>query len=330
MIIRNALHAPERSFSLRAGVSRCASGAPNHLFQSSQLAKTTENQRFPRVVSYYGYRYYTPQTGRWINRDPIEEEGGLNLYGFVGNDGVNFVDIFGLAVFKKWPSGNSGSWAGGFFGVDLNPDFESAGNKTDSLGEEYIDSYIYYIDKSNTVEDFISDVSSALKKKDADGEAAYKIVGGYSLTHGEVGGLLHLSDEVLQTGDPRLSDRFIQFDDVRAHTSNLYSHLQSFVDGNSFYWVRGACFHVPQHRKPNGEIFVKPPGDRSGPLLYSAVSMGSVISYILDDMKRMVSIFENHRENAIKSKAKKCPRFALIYVVGPRVYSAVPLKKTFP
>jgi len=30
-----------------------------------------------------GYRFYNPELGRWINRDPIEEEGGLNLYGFV-------------------------------------------------------------------------------------------------------------------------------------------------------------------------------------------------------------------------------------------------------
>jgi len=44
---------------------------------------------------YYGYRYYTPQTGRWINRDPIEEQGGLNLYGFVGNDGLVKWDILG-------------------------------------------------------------------------------------------------------------------------------------------------------------------------------------------------------------------------------------------
>jgi RHS repeat-associated protein len=49
---------------------------------------------------YYGYRYYHPQTGRWINKDPIEEEGGLNLYGFVENDGLNFVDVSGLF---KWP-----------------------------------------------------------------------------------------------------------------------------------------------------------------------------------------------------------------------------------
>ena len=28
-------------------------------------------------LSYYGYRYYHPETGRWLSRDPIEEEGGL-------------------------------------------------------------------------------------------------------------------------------------------------------------------------------------------------------------------------------------------------------------
>ncbi len=45
---------------------------------------------------YYAYRYYDPVTGRWPSRDPIEEMGGLNLYGFVGNDGVNWWDLFGL------------------------------------------------------------------------------------------------------------------------------------------------------------------------------------------------------------------------------------------
>jgi integrase/recombinase XerD len=48
-------------------------------------------------VTYYGYRYYNPVTGRWPSRDPIGEEGGINLYGFVGNDGVNQTDFVGLA-----------------------------------------------------------------------------------------------------------------------------------------------------------------------------------------------------------------------------------------
>ena len=38
-----------------------------------------------------------PLTGRWPSRDPIGERGGVNLYGFVGNDGVDYVDIFGLS-----------------------------------------------------------------------------------------------------------------------------------------------------------------------------------------------------------------------------------------
>ena len=44
---------------------------------------------------YYGYRYYDPKTGRWPSRDPIEENGGINLYGFAGNDGVDQWDYLG-------------------------------------------------------------------------------------------------------------------------------------------------------------------------------------------------------------------------------------------
>ncbi len=45
---------------------------------------------------YYLYRYYEPNLQRWLNRDPIEEMGGINLYGFVGNDPLNGVDALGL------------------------------------------------------------------------------------------------------------------------------------------------------------------------------------------------------------------------------------------
>ena len=48
---------------------------------------------------YYGYRYYSPELGRWLTRDPIEEDGGDNLYAFCGNNGVSMVDSFGKAVF---------------------------------------------------------------------------------------------------------------------------------------------------------------------------------------------------------------------------------------
>jgi RHS repeat-associated protein len=38
---------------------------------------------------YYGYRYYEPNLQRWINRDPIQENGGLNLYEYVANNPIN-------------------------------------------------------------------------------------------------------------------------------------------------------------------------------------------------------------------------------------------------
>jgi RHS repeat-associated protein len=45
---------------------------------------------------YYGYRFYDPNLQRWPNRDPFDEEGGLNLYAFVGNDPIDYYDRFGL------------------------------------------------------------------------------------------------------------------------------------------------------------------------------------------------------------------------------------------
>jgi len=47
-------------------------------------------------VHYYGYRFYSPELGRWISRDPIEEEGGKNLYVFVRNRAPSVVDAIGL------------------------------------------------------------------------------------------------------------------------------------------------------------------------------------------------------------------------------------------
>lgn len=44
------------------------------------------------------YRFYGPDIERWLSRDPIEEDGGINLYGYVGNSAVMFMDYLGLDV----------------------------------------------------------------------------------------------------------------------------------------------------------------------------------------------------------------------------------------
>lgn len=44
----------------------------------------------------YAEAYYNSQQGRWQSRDPIEEEGGVNLYGFVGNRPLLYIDQLGM------------------------------------------------------------------------------------------------------------------------------------------------------------------------------------------------------------------------------------------
>ena len=54
-----------------------------------------ENGTNPALCN-YGLRYYNPELGRWVNRDPIGELGGVNLLGFVGNAPHDFADKLGL------------------------------------------------------------------------------------------------------------------------------------------------------------------------------------------------------------------------------------------
>jgi RHS repeat-associated protein len=57
------------------------------------------DRRSPREgVADYTYRWYDPLTGRWPSRDPIEEGGGVNLYGFTMNNVVGQIDILGLVI----------------------------------------------------------------------------------------------------------------------------------------------------------------------------------------------------------------------------------------
>ncbi|MDR1555134.1 MAG: RHS repeat-associated core domain-containing protein, partial [Campylobacteraceae bacterium] len=50
----------------------------------------------------FGYRDYDSYTGRWTTKDPIDFDGGdSNLYGYVLNDPVNFVDPEGLDPFER-------------------------------------------------------------------------------------------------------------------------------------------------------------------------------------------------------------------------------------
>ena len=44
----------------------------------------------------FGYRFYNSSTGKWLNRDPIREAGGINFYAAMANDPINNADEYGL------------------------------------------------------------------------------------------------------------------------------------------------------------------------------------------------------------------------------------------
>lgn len=74
------------------------------------------------------YRVYNSTLGRWTSRDPIQEIGGINLYGYVLSNPLRFADPLGLAIgdFPPSPPGynpctwSTGQWDNGRWAVS-NP-----------------------------------------------------------------------------------------------------------------------------------------------------------------------------------------------------------------
>jgi RHS repeat-associated protein len=92
------------------------------------------------------YRAYDPVTGRWMSRDPIGERGGINLYGYVLQDPINWIDPSGLKpveyYLQLWICGST-SWSNTFDAAlnwKMRPydpkDPYDAGNRT--AAEHYI------------------------------------------------------------------------------------------------------------------------------------------------------------------------------------------------
>ncbi|WP_245693503.1 RHS repeat domain-containing protein [Deferrisoma camini] len=101
-----------------------ASGAVENAFRFSSKYADDELES---PIYYYGYRYYSPELGRWMTRDPIHEHAfsllqvhslsnygeylvfrmnGLGYYVFVSNNALVNYDILGLDCCS------SGNWSG--------------------------------------------------------------------------------------------------------------------------------------------------------------------------------------------------------------------------
>ena len=98
---------PQGSVSQRLGPTGDA--LSTHLFTAHGVELTAQGAGPHGYKARWGYysdgetglqllthRYYDPQTGRFLTRDPIGYEGGINLYGYVRNNAPNRTDELGL------------------------------------------------------------------------------------------------------------------------------------------------------------------------------------------------------------------------------------------
>ena len=67
-----------------------------------------------------GDRTYDPAHARWLNRDPIGEAGGVNLYGYVGGNPASLIDPLGLMCWSDFSAGEAGE-SDANFALSKNP-----------------------------------------------------------------------------------------------------------------------------------------------------------------------------------------------------------------
>ena len=103
-------------------------GSSGPLAEANLYRFSSKEYQTTSGLYYYGLRYYEPNLQRWLNRDPIGEDGGINLYGFVGNNPISLIDPYGLEIgfweglIPVWGSGmqacedfEAGRWGWGTF-----------------------------------------------------------------------------------------------------------------------------------------------------------------------------------------------------------------------
>jgi RHS repeat-associated protein len=130
--------------------------------------KSKKKWDFSGVAKYYGFRYYAPDTGRWLSRDPIGERGGTNLYTFVRNDSLNFWDALGLLPQTQITPGDPGPGGGieppqteinGWW--DALQHYKSHAGGRVPAGQDLIDT----IKDSDGMSDAIDDLKEAVEKQ---------------------------------------------------------------------------------------------------------------------------------------------------------------------
>lgn len=68
------------------------------LADKNNITYSTRYQEANTGLISYTYRHYSPRLKKWLSKDPIAEQGGLNLYQMVANEPVGYWDIYGYKI----------------------------------------------------------------------------------------------------------------------------------------------------------------------------------------------------------------------------------------
>ncbi len=83
-------------------------------------AGADKSGRHNRLVRYNRHRYYSPEQGRYITRDPVGLAGGWNVYLYPLNP-VGYIDPLGLSAFSGFGTGfNNYGQAAGSLGISMS------------------------------------------------------------------------------------------------------------------------------------------------------------------------------------------------------------------
>jgi|GEM_PF-6109004 len=101
-------------------------------------------------LAYYGYRYYSPELGRWMSRDSIAEQGGINLYAFLLNDPANDVDRYGNLGAKRttYVQGASPGTPDGNVGYAFKSEYYTSGSEEQHVLAK-INIFFWWIEKGD-------------------------------------------------------------------------------------------------------------------------------------------------------------------------------------
>lgn len=93
------------------------------LANKNNITYSTRYQESNTGLVAYTFRHYSPLLHKWINKDPIAEEGGVNIYGFCLNNPIYYFDSLGAAP----SSGDPFSW------VTSQNNWESSDERKESI-----------------------------------------------------------------------------------------------------------------------------------------------------------------------------------------------------